>query len=309
MNNLTAQEFVFEENAQGITIVRCYGYDDTAVIPEEIDGKKVTALAPYAFSAHMDQAPVHTDIPTVCGEQLKRIILPETLLMIGRYAFYNCSNLEEMEFHSGLSNLGAGLFTGCHKIRRLTVHFHNEETSCLKEILSELHEEMQVTIYDDGQGLFMFPEFYEEGVENTPARILETHVHGSGLFYRNCFQQKRLNIREYDERFIQAKAMESKAFLIRLVLGRLMYPIELLEMPKKKYEAYLQKEKEAFVKFLIDEGDVSKLEWLADTYGIEKEVLEKTLSDIAMRDCPQILSYLMDYKHRYYPIKRQTFDL
>ena len=33
----------------------------------------------------------------------------------------------------------------------------------------------------------IFPEHYEEAVENTPARIVETHYHGSGGDYRQCF--------------------------------------------------------------------------------------------------------------------------
>ena len=36
----------------------------------------------------------------------------------------------------------------------------------------------------------VFPEFYVEGVENTPARILEERIHGTGMKYRNCFKGK-----------------------------------------------------------------------------------------------------------------------
>lgn len=46
-----------------------------------------------------------------------------------------------------------------------------------------------------------FPEYYEEAVENTPARIIDTHWHGSGYKYRQCFPETKLNLRLYDELF------------------------------------------------------------------------------------------------------------
>lgn len=66
----------------------------------------------------------------------------------------------------------------------------NGEQSGLKEILSEVGEELRVHLYGKVEAMLWFPEYYEEGVENTPARILMTEVHGSGLYYRNCFQGK-----------------------------------------------------------------------------------------------------------------------
>lgn len=54
----------------------------------------------------------------------------------------------------------------------------------------ELREEQYVNYHSkQGEARLVFPEFFEEAVENTPARILETHTHGSGMWYRNCFVQ------------------------------------------------------------------------------------------------------------------------
>lgn len=309
MSSEMTQHFAYEENKNGITVIRCFSYDDTAVIPEMIEGKPVTALAPYVFSVHMEKAPVSETAPALCGERVRKICLPSSLETIGRYAFYNCSQLREISFHSGLKNLGAGIFTGCHKVHKLQIQFHREETSCLKEVLSELPEELQVTIHKEADAVLMFPEFFEEGVENTPARILETRIHGSGLFYRNCFQQKKLDIREYDARFDQARVLESREFLIRLVLGRLQYPLELSEKYKGIYEKYLEEEKAAFFQYLIGLEDMSQMEWFLQQYRIEKDVLEAAIQELSYQNKPQILSYLMDYRHKYFPAVRQSFDL
>ena len=82
----------------------------------------------------------------------------------------------------------------------------NDEQSGLKEILSEVGEELRVHLYGKVEAMLWFPEYYEEGVENTPARILMTEVHGSGLYYRNCFQGKVFHFLEYDKRFEMARA-------------------------------------------------------------------------------------------------------
>lgn len=86
----------------------------------------------------------------------------------------------------------------------------NDEQSGLKEILSEVGEELRVHLYGKVEAMLWFPEYYEEGVENTPARILMTEVHGSGLYYRNCFQGKVFHFLEYDKRFEMARAQESQ---------------------------------------------------------------------------------------------------
>ena len=86
----------------------------------------------------------------------------------------------------------------------------------------------------------MVSEYYEEGVENTPARILMTEVHGSGLYYRNCFQGKVFHFLEYDKRFEMARAQESSDFLREMVYGRLNWPTGLTEQAKIQYEQYLK---------------------------------------------------------------------
>ena len=86
----------------------------------------------------------------------------------------------------------------------------NDEQSGLKEILSEVGEELRVHLYGKVEAMLWFPEYYEEGVENTPARILENHVHGSGIRYRNSFVHKRLHVLEYDKLFPYAVAWEQE---------------------------------------------------------------------------------------------------
>lgn len=40
----------------------------------------------------------------------------------------------------------------------------------------------------------VFPEYFEESVENTPARIIMREMHGCGHMYRYCFDGTRFDV-------------------------------------------------------------------------------------------------------------------
>ena len=143
-------------------------------------------------------------------------------------------------------DVGVGAMTGCHKIERVTVKTDENGDSCLRDILTELPETLRVDMDKNGeQGRFWFPEFFEEGVENTPARIIENHVHGSGIRYRNSFLHKKLNILEYDKLFPYAEAWEEESIVLKLVLDRILYPMDLTETAEEKIHPVSQRTRRA----------------------------------------------------------------
>ena len=74
------KEFEIKVNGDSAIILRCFSYGESAVIPREIDGYRVTEIAPYAFSAHMDHPPEEeTGQDALCGERLEEIVLPDTI--------------------------------------------------------------------------------------------------------------------------------------------------------------------------------------------------------------------------------------
>ena len=125
-------QYLYERMEEAVRIRSCFAYGAEIEIPEEIDGFPVTELAPYCFSEHQDRKKLEQDLkegklklwgegeePVLNGNRLKAVYLPSGLKKIGAYAFYNCSALEELHFYGKLLDLGAGLFTGCHHIRKL----------------------------------------------------------------------------------------------------------------------------------------------------------------------------------------------
>ncbi|MBR2766432.1 MAG: leucine-rich repeat domain-containing protein [Blautia sp.] len=217
--------YSYEEITDGeIRITGYEGEEKTAEVPVLLDGRPVTQIGSYAFS----------------GTPIRSLSLPPGIVRMGRYALYNCADLEELSFYGGLKDIGAGAFTGCHHIRIIRLTLSEDETSALRDVLMEVSEELEVEYrHGDEKAVLLFPEFYEEGVENTPARIIEHHTHGSGMFYRNCFENRRLKFHEYDSRFPYAIGQESEALLLRLVTARLRYPYMLAPSHRETYLSYL----------------------------------------------------------------------
>lgn len=268
-------EMAYEPAEDGIRVLRCYGKSDMIVIPAEVDGRPVTEIGPYAFSAGMDQE-LKPDQKPLCGDHIREIVLPGTLRKIGRYAFYNCDGLRKLSIAGTTTDIGAGAFNGCRKIQELTITITPGEKSCLKEILSELNETLLVRylICERGEkreARLVFPTFYEEAVENTPARILVTQTHGCGHRYRYCFKGYDFQFREYDAVFPFAVAQESRQVATDLALARLRFPCELSGTAEKIYESYLEENMIWVGEYLIGKDDMDGIVWLITKYGSQNQ--------------------------------------
>ncbi len=300
------KDFKYEIIENQVHILRCFVIGGGVVVPREIDGILVTEIAPYAFSSYSDEK----EPGAMCGGELTEIILPDTIRRIGRYAFYGCENLEKITCYSHIKDIGAGAFTGCHRVRYLDVHLVEGERSCLQELLLELREEQEVRYQsEEGEARLIFPEFFEEAVENTPARILETHTHGSGMLYRNCFIQTKLQFHLYDDRFPWAKENEHLDTVLRIAFGRLLYPLKLTEEAKKKYIEFLKEHLKEAGEWATDRQNVPRyFAFLATDVASSREEIGVLLKVAEENKCIESVSYLMDYQHENYAETRKKAD-
>lgn len=346
MNQDFSQTFAYEIVNGGAVIWRCFSRTSKAVIPEEIGEYPVTAIAPYAFSAHMDEKMLvgktctlnnirleEIELPQLCGNQLEEVEIPPTVKRVGRYCFYNCKNLHRITFTDTLKDWGSGTFTGCHAVRELEVTMYKEETSTLKDVLMEVPEPLVVDYqYKNAENGYkvklVFPEYFEEGVENTPARIISTEVHGSGLRFRNCFQKRKLNFLEYDSKFAYAQAQENFELVVLMAEYRLRYPHELTDEYRSVYEAYLVEHRREYGKYLIDRKEMESLIWFSNMLSdktssgnsgaakiISKEAFLEWLNQMidyaAKKQYQEAVSFLMDCRYRCQPSaakKKKSFD-
>ncbi len=322
--------FAYEIKNGCAVVRRCYDFGEEADIPAEIDSYPVRELGAYAFSEHLEKEALEREIkqgtvkiwnaemqrredadssketePELQGMRIKKVSLPEGLKKIGSYAFYNCNALKELWFHGSLKDLGAGLFTGCHHLEQLRVTLDESETSCLREILIEVPEKMTVAVEGQIQAKLVFPEFFEESVENTPARILMIQMHGSGMNFRNSFYMKKLDFRAYDACYYMAKAEEDFDTVLEMTLDRLRYPVGLSEEHRAAYESWLNEHlKQAFEK-TIECRDMELLTWLTENGNPGSGLLSK-MAIAAAEGFPEGVAYLQEHLGAFGHAKKQS---
>ena len=82
-----------------IEVTRYVGTDSYAIIPEEIDGKKVTSIGEWAFSSLLN---------------LTNITIPNSVINIGNGAFSGCTNLTNITMPNSIKSIGETVFLKCH---------------------------------------------------------------------------------------------------------------------------------------------------------------------------------------------------
>lgn len=304
-------------------IVRCFGTDPEIILPDQILGRTVTSVAAYAFSEKKGtedrdvlifetgaERMFREEERLLAGGEIGKVVLPDTLERIGRYVFYGCRNLRELAFSDRLGDIGSGAFTGCRSLKRLDVHLTQGKKTCVKEILGDLWQRIDVVFFSEsGEARLVFPEHYEEAVENTPARILFTQHHGSGNNYRQCFYDRETDYRKYDSLFPFAKAQEKTPVLTDLAFGRLMYPVDLTGEAEGAYEAWIREQQEEILKYLTDTEDLEKLRAISGKNLWEREALDAAAEYASETGKGGVLSCLMSERHRCFPEKRKKYEL
>lgn len=300
-------EFEYDVKENEICLKRCYGTEERIEVPAQIEGMPVTVLASYIFS----QARREPDQKAaICGNQVKEIVLPDTVREIGNYAFYGCYYLEALTLSHRTHDIAGGAFTGCRHLKNLTFRMEQAEGYCMKDVLSEVHHEMKVKlVYPNAVCTLLFPEYYEEAVENTPARQLETQFHGSGYSYRQCFQDGVFQFGEYDRLFQEAQNLESEDFCIELAVTRLMEKARLSQDAEGVYQSYLMEHRMSAAGWCIEFEQNETLEFLTGFIDWQEEELSDLIEEANAKGRLEIQSVLMDYKHQHFGKKKKTFDL
>lgn len=325
-------EIHYRKTKNGILITGCYGTKGQVALPDEIDGIEVIGIGDYTFAEnHKEEGEslVWKAADTflerggsesagsfdnrINGSMVTELLLPSKVTEIGRYAFYRCKKLRKLTLTDSLLEIGGGAFTGC-KLSEVEIHFQRGEQSCLKSILDEMRFALRVKLCYDAEereetAVLLFPEHYEEAVENTPARILFTQHHGAGGYYRQCFYDRKLDYKRYDELFFHTVVMEKPGIVAKLALNRLRYPFRLASAAREGYETYVRTHLEEAVDCLIFQEDLEGLEFLTDGGYFTETALDYGICAALERRQTEMLSVLMDAKQRAFPKKRKQFEL
>lgn len=114
------------------------GRETEIVIPSEIEGRAVTAIADYTFQ--------------YCGFMTEAVI-PDSVVSIGAHAFDDCDNLKKVTMGKNVEEIGEYAFAYCNRLERIEIPegvtvierylFYNDY--CLEEVvipytISEIHQ-------------------------------------------------------------------------------------------------------------------------------------------------------------------------
>lgn len=95
--------FEYEINNGEAKIVRYIGNALEIVVPDTIEGCKVTEIGNYAFE----------DYPFI---GITSITIPKGVTKIGKSAFWKCTELQYISLPEGLLSIGESAFTECHSL-------------------------------------------------------------------------------------------------------------------------------------------------------------------------------------------------
>lgn len=289
--------------------------DRSQLLLAENRGSSWTALQREECAAKSDLLR-RLEEEALCGDRVSSVHIPEGVRQIGNYAFYGLYRLREVSFPSSMNRIGWGMFNGCRVTDRIILHLsppgkgqtlsRPEEgiTPCLmKEVVDALPNELDVIVKQGDGELYRlrFPAYYEEGKENTPARIIEIIYHGTGHQYRNCFLNRKLQLDLYDEVFPLAAAQESPLTNVQLILNRLRSGYCVKEDIMQRYLEYLRREDRTMMEVILEDEEfdpVLTFRMLDEKGFFTAMVLDASIQTASQRKVPAAVSCLMEIRSR-----------
>lgn len=290
-------EFSYRVNEQSVEITHYLGNESEVQIPAELEGKPVTSIGKYAFEGK---------------NELLEVVLPNTIESIGAHAFYNCRRLVKMTLSDRILSTEDGAFKNCRSLREFHIQVYLRKMTCLKNLLSELNQEIHVTMENmdtHTMSKLVFPSYLYDYVDNVEARIINQVTYGSGVHYRECMKEKEVDYKKYDEVFRVARLNDTLETLFTIARDRLGYPYELSVEAKEEYEQYIQSNFAAIVTLCVEKEDIDGLLFLGDTGFYTKENIELAIQAAHQREQVECVSVLLAYKNKHFKVQKKTFDL
>ena len=97
---------VYSGDLTGLKLVSYSGSSSTVIIPSEVEGTTVTHIGEEVFKNNL---------------QLAVITIPDSIKVIEKEAFYQCSNLNTLNIPNGVEEIGSYAFYGCVGLSEITI--------------------------------------------------------------------------------------------------------------------------------------------------------------------------------------------
>ena len=126
----TVGDYTYTDNSDGtVTITNYGGSENEVIVPEELDGKTVSAIGYAAFAEcrSLESLVVPETVTRLQDyafsqcTSLRTAQLPESIVSLGRGVFKNCILLEEVNIPSSLTTVGMEMFAGCTSLTEIEI--------------------------------------------------------------------------------------------------------------------------------------------------------------------------------------------
>ena len=290
ISGLTNWRLVVRREEGGVTILRAVTCDENAVLPDELFGLPVTHLSDRAL-AHGAKPAQGEEVRVLGGAEsedwdnrnIRSLSLPQGLESVGDYAFMNLKSMETLRLYDAVQSIGSASFMNCRLFSRLELtRISHDQGPALAAIVGSLPQELDAAVYNaDGTAVrLIFPEYFENYTENSPAHHFELKIVGGGYAYHGVFRAKKLHLPEYDalwRDYIAAEHDDPRA--LRLAYYRLRYPAELSDRAREQYAAFLRQNMPDALSLAMREKDLSGLRLLLSLGGLDAPTLESAMNE------------------------------
>lgn len=284
-----------EQREDGVWIKKYSGEEAYAEIPGQLMGGTVTGIGPYAFRDKR------------C---IRQLLLPPSMQYIGAHCFYDCRALSYLELYDGIQDMGDGVFKNCGCLREIKLYAPHGFLYGIKGILSELNQEICITIcYREGTAKLLFPAYLYDYEENTMARIINQVTYGCGVHYRECVSETWIDCRKYDQLFRFTIDNEKEETAGEIAVLRLWYPYELRDTEKHTYLDYVEGHYMNIMERAMKKGDLERCMFLLQQDFVTEARLEKVLEMGQRAGNVELVSWLLSYKKERFGVQKKSFEL
>ena len=97
--------------------------------------------------------------------------------------------------------------------------------------------------------------------------------------------------------------------LCDLVFSRLMYPYRLEKDGEAAYEDYIRDSEKKVTEYLTDREDLDALRQISARGLWQEKALDQAADYAARTKKGEVLAFLMEEKHRLFPVRKKKFEL
>ena len=247
----------------------------------------------------------------LAGAYITRVTLPEGIKKIGNFAFYNATELAELELGSGIDTLGSDAFMNCRSLSRLLLHADPGQKTGLRLLLAQLSSDLEVALSGENGvwAKLLFPEYYESYDEIGPAHIFELNLTGEGFRARQCFKEGVILLNAYDEIFPQACVEESAEVLIPMAWNRLYAACGLSPEARAAYETYVREQSGKVLTILLKKRELKPLHFFFEKGYGRKEQIEDAVAIASHEEWMEGVASLIAWKRQLFAEQTETADV